>query len=33
MLDYHMMKRENKILKEENRVLRNEVMKRQGPLG
>jgi hypothetical protein len=28
MLDYDMLKRENKILKEENKLLRNEILKR-----
>ena len=27
-LDYHLIKRENQILREENRLLRNEVLKR-----
>jgi|LauGreDrversion4_2_1035121.scaffolds.fasta_scaffold599448_1 hypothetical protein len=28
MLDYHMLKRENQILKEENKILRGEVINR-----
>lgn len=28
MLDYDLLKRENKILKEENKLLRNEILKR-----
>jgi hypothetical protein len=28
MLDYHMLKRENQILKEENKLLRGEVINR-----
>ena len=28
LLDYDMIKRENKILKEENKLLRNEILKR-----
>jgi hypothetical protein len=28
MLDYHMLKRENQILKEENKLLRSEVLRR-----